>query len=347
MPTGLTDALDLLDELNARDDLDAARKGNINSAFKNLRPQDFLTVAPILAGNALDGWSAYEVCKAVENGVPTAYVEEIAKADLDFRQTRGLRHLAEAIGECGLYEDVDAALLFSHAAARNDHEEQWYRTLGDVLKATDFNRSATWLKLSLDQLRSVRFAVTECDVPDDMVARYATGDVPPASMDIISIAVHSSEATPQQLPYLLKVSGDPAQVVEAWSATAACNHGSLSEEQLAVVCNPELPQPTMNALRIALTYYGLSLDAARTVTAETTPDEVWRLTYDEGHEYSPATMTSPVEEAVEDLEPDKAGHADGHDAVAVGDLASEREAARRLASDEGRGDADQRGGDRE
>ena len=67
------------------------------------------------------------------------------------------------------------------------------------------------------------------------------------------------------------------QLVEAWAAAVDCGRGKLSAPAFDLVCNPQLPQPVMNALRLGLTYYDMPLDAARTVTAQTKPEEVWDL----------------------------------------------------------------------
>lgn len=263
--------------LNAASRLSERQRDNIEMAYARLNPGGFMPAAQLLARYDLERWHAFEVCEAVSASIPMGLVADIANPELTFKQARGLRYLAQTIYDSHMHSDVRVLGLFHQVAAHTDFSEDKIHAIGTVLKATPrFEFEDCWLGLSTDQLRSVKLALDE-NVPPSFLHRYSHGEYPAENMDILTLAARDGEAKEPQLMRLLHPDLSLGQLVESWSAAVDCGKGKLSATAFDLICNPQLPQPVMNALRLGLTYYDLPLDAARTVTAQTKPEEVWDL----------------------------------------------------------------------
>ena len=260
------------EELDAASRLTERQIGNIQMAYDRTNPGSFLPAARLLAGHDLNRWHAFEVCEAVSDSVPMEFTADIANPELTFQQARGLRHLAYIIMGGNMQSDERIRSLFHKVALRTDFSEGKIRAIGSVLKATPrFEFEEGWLDLSTDQLRSVRLAQRE-NVPPSVLHRYAGGEYPAENMDILTLATRDGEIKGPQLNRLLDPDLSLGQLVEAWAAATDCSHGKLSLAAFDLICDPQLPQPTMNALRIGLTYYDMPYNVAATVTPSTTPE---------------------------------------------------------------------------
>lgn len=265
------------EELNAACRLTERQRENIQMTFDRTDAKDFLAAARLVGSHDLERWHAFEVCEAVSAGIPMDLAADIASPELTFKQARGLRYLAHIIVNSHMQHDERVRGLFHRVAARTDFSEDKIHAIGSVLKATPrLEFEDGWFDLSTDQLRSVRLAQVE-NVPPSVLHRYSNGEYPAENMDILTLAARDGEIKGPQLNLLLNPALSLGQLVESWSAAVDCGRGKLSLPAFDLICDPKLPQPVMNALRIGLTYYDLPLDMARTVTAQTKPEEVWDL----------------------------------------------------------------------
>jgi len=270
--------------LNAASRLSDGQRDNIEMAYARLNPGGFMSAAQLLARHDLERWHAFEVCEAVSASIPMEMVADIANPELNFKQARGLRYLAQTIYDSHMHSDERLRGLFHQVASRTDFSEDKIHAIGSVLKATPrLEFESGWLELSTAQLRSVKLAQDE-NVPPSFLHRYSGGEYPAENMDILTLAARDGEVKEPQLMRLLHPDLSLGQLVEAWAAAVDCGRGKLSAPAFDLVCNPQLPQPVMNALRLGLTYYDMPLDAARTVTAQTKPEEVWDLIAQEREE---------------------------------------------------------------
>lgn len=272
--------------LNAASRLSDGQRDNIEMAYARLNPGGFMPAAQLLARHDLERWHAFEVCEAVSASIPMEMVADIANPELTFKQARGLRYLAQTIYDSHMHSDERLRGLFHRVASRTDFSEDKIHAIGSVLKATPrLEFESGWLELSTAQLRSVKLAQDE-NVPPSFLHRYSNGEYPAENMDILTLAARDGEVKEPQLMRLLHPDLSLGQLVEAWAAAVDCGRGKLSVPAFDLVCNPQLPQPVMNALRLGLTYYDMPLDAARTVMAQTKPEEVWDLIA-QGHDHMP------------------------------------------------------------
>lgn len=272
--------------LNAASRLSDGQRDNIEMAYARLNPGGFMPAAQLLARHDLERWHAFEVCEAVSASIPMEMVADIANPELTFKQARGLRYLAQTIYDSHMHSDERLRGLFHRVASRTDFSEDKIHAIGSVLKATPrLEFESGWLELSTAQLRSVKLAQDE-NVPPSFLHRYSNGEYPAENMDILTLAARDGEVKEPQLMRLLHPDLSLGQLVEAWAAAVDCGRGKLSVPAFDLVCNPQLPQPVMNALRLGLTYYDMPLDAARTVMAQTKPEEVWDLIA-QGHDQMP------------------------------------------------------------
>lgn len=273
-------------DLNGASRLSERQRDNIEMAFDRLSPGRFMPAAQLLARQDLGRWHAFEVCEAVSASIPTELVADIANPELSFKQARGLRYLALTIKDSHMHFDERVRSLFHQVAAHTDFSEDKIHSIGSVLKATprlEFENG--WLDLSTAQLRAVRLALRE-DVPPSVLHRYSNGEYPAENMDILTLASRDDEIKGPQLDKLLNPDLSLGQLVEAWAAAIDCGRGKLPVPSFDLICNPHLPQPTMNALRIVLTYYDMPYSVAATVTPTTTPEQVWDL-ISQGHDQTP------------------------------------------------------------
>lgn len=281
-----------LSELFSAEDLNAAcrltdrQRENVQVAFDRTDAKDFLAAARLVGSHDLERWHAFEVCEAVSAGVPMDFAADIASPELTFKQARGLRYLAHTIVNSHMQYDERVRGLFHRVAARTDFAEDKIHAVGSVLKATPrLEFEDQWLDLSTDQLRSVRLAQVE-NVPPSVLHRYSNGEYPAENMDILTLAARDGEIKGQQLDKLLNPALSLGQLVESWAAAIDCGRGKLSVSAFDLICDPQLPQPVMNALRIGLTYHDMPYGVAATVMPSTAPEQVWDLIA-QGHDQMP------------------------------------------------------------
>lgn len=286
------------EDLNAACRLTERQRENIQMTFDRTDAKDFLAAARLVGSHDLERWHAFEVCEAVSAGIPMDFAADIASPELTFKQARGLRYLARTIVNSHMQYDERVRGLFHRVAARTDFAEDKIHVIGSVLKATPrLEFEGQWLDLSTDQLRSVRLAQVE-NVPSSVLHRYSNGEYPAENMDILTLAARDGQIKGPQLNRLLDPALSLGQLVESWSAAIDCGRGKLSVPAFDLICDPQLPQPLMNALRIGLTYYDMPYSVAATVTPTMTPERIWELIVPEREEVQASQVSHEAEVTV-------------------------------------------------
>lgn len=315
-------------ELNARSPLSERQRRNVQMAFDNLDPEQCFEAAHLLAAHELDSWSAFEVCSALMDHLPHKMVASLAEDGRDHLQVRELRRVAERAAEAEPDGDGTLHQAFGELATRRDLSAEHLRTVRHVIAKTGHQFDLAWLRLDQRQLGEVSYALNS-GVPLPIVRLYsvgALGEFTPLAMNAITTG-YLDGVQSEDFTRLVNPAYDARQLWEVEAACVAHTGGTLSTEALDLICDPALPQPVMNALRLGFTHYGLSLDAARALIApDVTAEQVWDLI---GAKDAP-------EEAIE-AEPVAAeGAPESSQRGSLSDTyRSQREASGQLSADEG------------
>lgn len=264
-------------ELNASSPLSEQQRRNVQMAFDSLEPDMCLGAAQAFASRDLDSWGAFEVCSALMDCLPAKFVAPILEGGRDHAQLRELHRIADVLHEAERQGDAFPAGLYDEIAARRDLPAGQLRALRRLLVAAGRNFDPTWLRLNRPQLDSVAYALKQ-DVPAGIVRIYSSGAAFSATaMDCLTDAWLAG-LRGSEFARLANPRYSPAQLWEAEAACLAHVGGDISAEQLDVICNPALPQPVMNALRLGFAHYGLSAEEARDFLAPgVTSEQVWYL----------------------------------------------------------------------
>lgn len=266
-------------ELNDRSPLSEQQRRNVQMAFDSLDPELCLGAARLLAAHELDSWSAYEVCSATMDHLPDEMVASLAEDGRDHRQVRELRRIAERVIETEPGEDGTLHRAFSELADRRDLPANHLRTARRVIGQTGHQFDLAWLRLDQRQLDEVSFALSS-GVPLPVVRLYsigALGEFAPSAMFAITTG-YLEGVQSEDFARMVNPAYDVKQLWEVEAACVAHTGGVLSTDALDLICDPALPQPVMNALRLGFTHYDLSVDAARDlITPDVTAEQVWGL----------------------------------------------------------------------
>ena len=280
-------------ELNARSPLSEQQRRNVQMAFDNLDPELHFKAARLFAAHDLGSWSAFEVCSALMDRLPKEMVATLAEGGRDHLQVRELRRIAERAVE--LEPDGDGTLhqALGELAARRDLSAGYLRTARRIIIQTGHQFDLSWLRLDQRQLREVSYALSS-GVPLPIVRLYsvgALGEFAPLAMNVITTG-YLDGVQSDDFARLVNPAYDAKQLWEVEAACVAHTGGTLPTEALDLICNPALPQPVMNALRLGFTHYGLSADAVRDLLSpDVTAERIWDLIDTKG---------APEEAAAED-----------------------------------------------
>lgn len=266
-------------QLNEHSGLTEQMRRNIQMAFDNLEPDMCLDMAQTFATRDIDTWSAYEICSARSDNLPEDLLAPLCESSRDYRQVRELHRLAQCIRDREPEGDDRLHDLYASVAGHVEFTPETLCMVRRVLVAADYDFDPAWLRLDHAQLSETWFAL-KSGVPSVVVRLYTTGrlgEFSAPSMGCIAIA-YIRGLRGEDFSRLLNPAYDSGQLWEVEAACIAHTGGTLSTEALDLICNPSLPQPVMNALRLGFTHYGLSADAARDLIApDVTAEQVWDL----------------------------------------------------------------------
>lgn len=316
-------------ELNDRSPLSERQRRNVQMAFDSLNPELCLDAARLLSAHELDSWSAYAVCSATMDHLPDEMVVSLAEDGRDHQQVRELRRIAERVTETEPGDDGTLHRAFSELSDRRDLSASHLRTARRVIGQTGHRFDLAWLRLDQRQLDEVSFALSS-GVPLPVVRLYSVGaaeKLTPAAMNVITTG-YLDGVSNVDFPRMMNPAYDVRQLWEVEAACVAHTGGALPTEALDLICNPSLPQPVMNALRLGFTHYDLSVDAARDLLApDVTAEQVWDLIVADG-EPEEAMETGPLTAGAKTEQPRRDSLSDTYH--------SQREASGQLSADEGR-----------
>lgn len=268
-------------ELNARSHLTEQRRRNIQMAFDNLEQDMCLDMAQTFAARDIDSWSAYEICSARSEDLPEDLLTPLCESLRDHRQVRELHRLAQCVHDRDPEGSERLHDLYAKVAEQREFTPEKLRLVRRVLVAADYDFDPSWLRLDHAQLGETWFALRS-GVPSAVVRLYTSdrfSEFPASAMDCLTFA-YIDGLRGEDFSRLLNPAYNTRQLWEVEAACAAHTHlkDALTTEQLDLICNPALPQPVMNALRLGFTHYGLSVDAARgLITPDVTSEQVWDL----------------------------------------------------------------------